>query len=433
LDEIHNYTAAWYVRWGGALVLVLLAVVGVAGSLVRYPEVVRARVTLSTKLVAVRVSVPAGRRVERVLVQENQKVEAGTPLIVLESAAAYDDVQRVSAWLHAAALNNGAATLPPMPERVSLGLAQAEYIALQDRVEKWVSLHRDPFRAELVQALRRQLAARDRTRDVLREQRRAAGDAQEIAQAQMARERGLVERMAASADGLDRARAQSVDHEIRVLQAEASVAAADVERAQVEQEVLRIRHEAQAEAELARQAVLAAARALRGAIERWDAEHVLRAPTRGVATFIEPLQRGRVFESAREVVAVAPQGQPVEGTMFIPESGIGRVHPGMRVRIALTSYPSREFGSVVGRIRHIGMVAGPDGYLATLELPQGLRTGFGRAVGFRQQMSGDGEIIVGETTLLGRFVGSLKLARERHLGREVDGEAPASETAGQHE
>ncbi|HLL82629.1 MAG TPA: HlyD family efflux transporter periplasmic adaptor subunit, partial [Longimicrobium sp.] len=205
---------------------------------------------------------------------------------------------------------------------------------------------------------------------------------------------------------------------------------AEVERSEVQHEVLRIQHEVRTEEESARQGVLAASRRLRGEIERWDAEHVLRAPIHGVATFMEPVQRGRVFAAAREVLAVAPRDQPVEGTMLVPESGIGKVRVGMPVRIALTSYPSRDYGSVHGRIRDIALVPGPEGYLATLELPRGLTTAFGRPLAVRQQMSGEGEVVVGEASLLGRMLGSLKLARERHLSRPSRGAAPVAGTAG---
>ncbi len=93
ISEILGTPPGWLVRWGTTVVLLAFALLLLAGWVIRYPDVITARVEFTTAQPPVEVVARAEGHIEQFLVNENDTVGVGTPLVVLENAADYNDVQ----------------------------------------------------------------------------------------------------------------------------------------------------------------------------------------------------------------------------------------------------------------------------------------------------------------------------------------------------
>lgn len=93
----------------------------------------------------------------------------------------------------------------------------------------------------------------------------------------------------------------------------------------------------------------------------------------------------------------------------LPASSQGKITVGDRAMLDFAAYPSREFGQVEGVLAALDPVAQPDqegNYLrlATITLPDTLRTSYGKTLSFQYNLTGTASIITAERTLLARIL-----------------------------
>jgi len=93
--EILGRKPTWMIRWGTVLVLGILAVLGFLSWAVTYPEVIPARIVLTSENPPIDVYARTSGRIARLFVADSQEVQAGTLLALLENSARWEDVQRL--------------------------------------------------------------------------------------------------------------------------------------------------------------------------------------------------------------------------------------------------------------------------------------------------------------------------------------------------
>ena len=68
------------------------------------------------------------------------------------------------------------------------------------------------------------------------------------------------------------------------------------------------------------------------------------------------------------------------------------------------NYPSDEFGELNGTVKSISLIPNEEGnYLINVELPQDLKTTYGKKIAFRQEMKGTANIVTEDLRLIERF------------------------------
>ena len=79
------------------------------------------------------------------------------------------------------------------------------------------------------------------------------------------------------------------------------------------------------------------------------------------------------------------------------------------MQIKLLNYPSDEFGELNGKVKSISLTPDEEGnYLINVELPQNLKTTYGKTIAFRQEMKGTADIVTEDLRLIERFFYQLR-------------------------
>ncbi|WP_420552644.1 HlyD family efflux transporter periplasmic adaptor subunit [Tenacibaculum aiptasiae] len=105
---------------------------------------------------------------------------------------------------------------------------------------------------------------------------------------------------------------------------------------------------------------------------------------------------------------------PTEGNSFIgkikaPAANSGKIKKGQKVQIKLLNYPSDEFGELNGTVKSISLIPNEEGsYLIDVDLPQDLKTTYGKKIAFRQEMKGTANIVTEDLRLIERFFYQLR-------------------------
>ncbi len=133
------------------------------------------------------------------------------------------------------------------------------------------------------------------------------------------------------------------------------------------------------------------------------------APVDGIVSLASNWTNGQYLQPGQEeVTLVAPEGQGnIHAQGLLPTTGAGKVAHGMSVRIRLAGFPYKEYGVLTGHVRDIALApvstdTAPS-YRIDIELPDGLKTNYGRSLPLLRESQGTAYIITERRNLLQRL------------------------------
>jgi len=138
-------------------------------------------------------------------------------------------------------------------------------------------------------------------------------------------------------------------------------------------------------------------------VDEWKQKYLLIAPVSGKIAFATFLQENQQLKANQVICFVNPENTQYYAEVYIPQTNFGKVQKGQEVLLKFPSYPFQEYGSVKGKIDFISNISTDSGYLAKVNLVQGLTTNYNKQVQYRDGLLAQGEIITKDMRLLQRF------------------------------
>jgi len=149
---------------------------------------------------------------------------------------------------------------------------------------------------------------------------------------------------------------------------------------------------------------------LRSAIGSWKNRYLLISPTDGNIYFSGLLQEKQNIKLGAEIMYIGTQNQEFFGEISIPQTNFGKVKIGQKVLVKFQGYPFEEFGAVEGKIATIAQLPSldnttgqPSAFIATVKLPNGLKTNFNKQLSYKIGMTASAEIITEDLRLIERL------------------------------
>lgn len=149
---------------------------------------------------------------------------------------------------------------------------------------------------------------------------------------------------------------------------------------------------------------------LSGQIEAWKKLYQITAPMDGKLVFAERRSIGQYFTRGSAVFSIIPEGKAGQMVAIgkLSGAGTGKVKKDLKTFIRLTAFPYKEFGELVGQVGKIAEAPvvdnGLTAYELTIELPDSLKTNFGRTLQYRQNMPGLARVLTEDKSVLGRLI-----------------------------
>ncbi|MDB4952274.1 MAG: hypothetical protein JWM27_4923 [Gemmatimonadetes bacterium] len=414
-EELHEIIGAvphWLVRWGTTLVFATVGMLFAVGWLVRYPDVVTGKVVLTTPEPPVRLVPRVSGEVEHLFVKDEERVRPGQPLVVLRGAARWEDVLALSERLERfeRAMGDDAAVrdavFDPM---LSLGDLHPVYAAFLQSLSDARSSRAGTFDAQRVAELERQIRDQEAVRANAVAKQHVLADQLDLARRDRDRARAMAAQKLIAETDLDHAEAEYLQRRAAVQDGQSAVASVEVQISAARSQVLDLRQRVDDQGRNQGLTLRTALATLRGAVARWDQENVLRAPSAGRVSLFRVLGPHQFVDAGTPLLAIVPERGRAVGRVLLASAGAGKVEVGQRVLLRLESFPSREYGAVVGRVARVAQLplekrdSDDTQYLIEVAVPAELVTTYGRRLPFRQEMRGDADIVTRNRRLIARF------------------------------
>lgn len=136
-------------------------------------------------------------------------------------------------------------------------------------------------------------------------------------------------------------------------------------------------------------------------INDWKSLHLITAPSSGTLTLTKYWSENQVLNTGETLATVVPEEKiEIIGRAIVSSDGIGKIKVGQKVNIKLSGFPSLQYGTLEGRVKSVSLVPEDNGYVAGIELSNGMTSSYKERLKFIQEMDGTAEIITESKRLI---------------------------------
>ncbi|RDY57907.1 HlyD family secretion protein [Flagellimonas nanhaiensis] len=389
------------------------------GHWISYPDVVSGPVKVMGSNPVVYLSPQLDGRIGQLFCRSGDMVMEGQVLLELDNPAQYADIQRVRQWLDTLGLA-ASDTLPPdhmhFPKVMQLGKVQPYFWAFLEQWKQkllWQRLRPDDMHGSIT---------RDRTshnsRWLLDSERleRELENTVRLGAKDVERYKTLYQKgVVSTSEYEERQRQQLLRKQeltaLRQRMAETRLFILSQEDGRLLQGLELSREQGLLEDRLRH-----TRSELLGALEAYERDYVLVAPTSGTVNHLQPLAlRQQVFEG-KPLFAIFPQkNESGIGQMEVTAINKGKVRKGQKVLLQLENYPTSEYGTLEAQVQGVNQVPHPEtgSYGITLRIPS-METSYGRTLPLDGVSLGTGRIVTEEMSLLQRLFRGIRAQFQRN-------------------
>lgn len=405
--EILGSVPSWTVRWGTTVIFFGIFVLLILSYLIKYPDVIQARVVVTTPTPPASIVARSQGRIQSLWVKDAQKVKEGEVLAVIDNPARPEDVQALKGKidsLQIALMSPFSDPAISFPENYRLGEAQKEYASFvrNYRIRKFF-MELDPVSQELA-AINRQIDAYHNLKRNQNSEKSTLQEEIDLLEKEVERNRTLLDKGAISRQEFENKQKELLKSQRSYKQTESSLSETGIELSRLSESMTRLTLDGRERIANLNISLDESIKNLEGAIDSWEERFLLKAPFDGSVTLYKFWSEDQFVREGEEVMIVVPaQEDKLVGKVSMPTTNSGKVKPGQAVKISLDNYPRQEFGIVNGTVKKISSVPRDNSYLIEVEFPQGLLSTYKKKLSFRQEMQGSAEIITEDLRLIQRI------------------------------
>ncbi len=412
VQDILGMIPSWIVRWGTVVILVTVLVI-IAGSwLLRYPDIKRADITVTTEYPPATLFARTDGQIQSLFVEDSQYVEMNTHLAVIENPADYTDVISLKYDIEELRTVIPDFELDEFIEHensYTLGVIQSTYSEFIKSYQDYRHLLELDYYAQKIRSLDKEIRQYEQYSDRLEGQSRILRQQLDLAQRQYDRDSGLLVQGHMAPAELEQSEALRNEKEFDYEDSRVKLSSTQIEISRLNEEKLDYELRAVEEKQEQQREMMAAFDKLIAEVDIWEQQYLLEAPIDGLISFTRIYAENQNVRNGDKVLTVIPSEKgEIIGKIDLPMEGAGKVKPGQTVNIQFANFPHLEYGMVRGTIRSISQVPDNRQYTVEVELPDPLVTNYGIPIPFTQGMLGRAEIITDDRRLLERIFSPIR-------------------------
>ena len=408
IQEMLGRIPGWGLRWGITAVFFVVFLLLILSWIVRYPDVVSAQVMLLTQDPPLRLVARTSGKLDTLLVEADEEVQAGTMLALIENTAVLEDVLALEQWLNKSIVTK-AGQLDSLPANLELGPLQRTYARLQAQQANYQFFTKQTDVVERVHTLRKRIQFLDSLNQVLGLQENILSREVELARDNYERNKELSTDSSVSDIALESIETYYLQYKRKLQGLRANQLRNKIEQEQLQADIIRLeqgRTNLDVDQALEIQNTL---ELLRSELAAWKQAYLLIAPIEGQVIISRLITTGQYFEEDTPVLAISPlKGtQNVIARGYLPAIRSGKVAAGMTANIHLDAYPYQEYGVLKGKLTKVAPLPEENQYLIEISLADSLITTYNRLIPFSQEQSGRADLLTEDRRLLVRLLDNI--------------------------
>ncbi|MDO3627474.1 HlyD family secretion protein [Mucilaginibacter sp. BT774] len=405
MEDIIAVPPSWMLRWGVTLFIGVLILIIALSTIIKYPDVVDTTLKIESPNAPKPIVTKVQGKLVKILVKENQQVDAGQPLAYIESTANHNEVLKLInqlKYLQKIVLSNKSDNGISLDktDNSQLGELQASFQSFSQEYLSYRSAVENGFYIKKKAYLQKDLIDLNKQEVQLKAQKSIQEKDLSLAEEEYRMHQKLAKERVETSAELRQEESKYLAKKAPLIQTATSLVAASTNYSAKEKEILELDNQINEEKSKFSQAL----NSLISQADDWVSKYVLIASQPGKLAYVGILQESQVLNTNQEVFYVNPGNEAFFGEMAIPQNSMGKVKEGQEVLIRLKSYPFEEYGMLKGKLSHIAEVPYKDSvFLSKVDFKIRNASDMKRPIHLKQGMTADAEIITQDATLLERI------------------------------
>ncbi|PRX55250.1 HlyD family secretion protein [Flagellimonas meridianipacifica] len=406
VQEILSNPPSWIVRWGITLIFMFTLIILTLCFLIKYPDLVTARVIVTTERPTEKVVARYSGALEKIYIENGDTVVVDQRLAVFKNTANTEDVLRLKSIVDTI-FNNSWNTVFPIQKvsHFALGDIETAYINFEKSyVDYDILRNLDPYTSKLYSNQQSLEEIKLQLKNQIA-QKTSLGVEYDLEKKDYERHKRLFEKGVISQQEFEL-------KELEKLQIEKNLTSLAISISQMREAIFsasqtlnetKVRKQEDGTRLVAN--LSQALNALKKAIRDWEQNYMLSSSIDGVVGFQEFWGENQYIESGEVVFSILPTDtRKLVGKLVLPSQNAGKVTSQQRVLVKLDNFPYQQYGMLIGIVDNISVSPDNEGnYFVYISLPKGMKTSYNRRLTFDQELLGSAEIITEDLTIAERI------------------------------
>lgn len=415
VQDILSSPPSMLLRIGSMTIALILAVILCGCFVFKYPDNITCEVTITADYPPAVIVANAGGRLKELYVPDGGEVKKGDIIGVIENTARTKDVLRLDSILNNVRIVEGQ-PLVLFQEPLILGNIQNSYNNLIKSVSDYNNFITNNLYNQRIKA---EEALQEPNADYMaavQQQAYLTKKMGALTSSNYQREKNLHELGLTSTADMEAIEQGVLSSNMQVEQMNATIANTRIQIAQIRNNIAELKMQKEQERKQLETALTAALETIHNNISEWKQTFVLRSPTDGIVSYNNLWQVNQNIKIGDNTFSViGHKANNIIGKAKVPIMGAGKVQPGQRVNIKLHGFPYLEYGFLKAKVVALSKMPDENFYTATLQLPQEMKTSYGKHIKYAGDMIGEAEIVTENLTVAERMVAPLRYLWSRNL------------------
>ncbi len=410
MQEVMSGIPGNFLRWGLLLFFALIITIITLSWFISSPTVVTVPVTITTQNSPASLVAKAGGKIAELFVINEENVSEKQSIALVENSADYSDVKVIASFLDTIKGNSNwqeNVNTHDFPSDLSLGEIQSSYARFKaswQQFKEYLSQSYIPTKLEL---LEEQIIKQEEYTTELMNQKQLAEQDLQLVTNSFKRDSLLyvTSTYSISINEFEKSKQALLQRQVSFSSLKGSIKSNKSATLKLKESRLDLQIKLENELQQLRLELDEAFQLLQVSVNQWKEKYIIESPIKGMITFTRFWNENQVIKAGETLATVIPEdGRHIIARSIVPIAGLGRVKAGQEVNIKLSGFPHMEFGVLKGRIKSLSLVPVEGGYIAEIDLINGMRSSYNHDIGFIQEMDGTADIITENNRLIYRFI-----------------------------
>lgn len=409
VQEIISHKPNWIVRNGIFLFFVIIILLIASTFIISYPDIVNTKAIFTSINAPKEVKTKIEGKLVKLFAKEGQMVKQNELLGFVESRANHREVILVSQWVNTTQQLLESGSIEFLSKNINfsyhnLGELQPAFQTFMGDYNLFLQYLSDGYFVKKKKMLLADISYFRQLHSNLQQQKLMQQEDLGLARQTLDANKTLDEDKVISPLDYRNEKSRYLGKALSIPQITAAIIANESSQHEKQKEI------AQLENEIAQQRAIftQALSTLKAQVEEWKNKYLLISPVAGRIAFARFLQENQQLQSNENICYVNPENSQYFAEIFIPQTNFGKIKKGQKVLLKLPAYNYAEFGAIEGRLDFISNIPSDSGYLAKVNLLQGLQTNFKEKIQYQEGLVAQGEIITADSKLSDRLFYQLR-------------------------
>ena len=407
-EEVHEILTRvphWMIRWGNVLVLTLIVLLLVGSWLIKYPDIIKAEIVVTTATPPEKLVTRNSGKIEKIFLVDQSTVTKGTAICVIENSANYNDVFMLKNIIDTIHLEQFEFPFHIL-KTSQLGDVEDSYAVFQkEYVNEQLNKKLQPYKVESTAQSLETIQLKERLNLLISQKEINVGEL-ELQKKELDRYEILFSKGIISAQDLEKQRLQYLQAQKNYKNLLSSISQLKSSLNELHRSKQSTIINEDKENVILERNVLQSFFQLKKAVKDWELNYVLRSSISGKLSYLQIWKENQTVSVGENIFSIIPiSSNDYIGKVKALAQNSGKLKIGQEVTIRLANYPDREYGVLKGKVKSISLTPDKEGnLLLDISLPNGLKTSYDKKLLFQQEMSGSAEIVTEDLCLLERIL-----------------------------